>query len=110
MPDLGREGRQRPLINHRKEKIMSNRQYVACTFRPGDVRSYTYHFDGEPLVVGDRCVVSSDRGQQVVTVVKLVADPPSFVTKAIAGKKRVPADAPVDGDDRDLEAHLGDRA
>ena len=69
---------------------MPNRQYVACTFRPGDVRSYTYHFDGdEALVVGDRCVVSTDRGAQVVTVAKLVHAAPSFATKAIAGKERV---------------------
>lgn len=72
---------------------MPNRQYVACTFRPGDVRSYTYHFDGEPLAVGDRVVVSTDRGAQVVTVAKLVDAAPSFPTKAIAGKERVPEPA-----------------
>jgi hypothetical protein len=71
---------------------MPRRQYVACTFRPGDVRSYTYHYDGEALAVGDRCVVSTDRGPQVVTVAKLVAEAPSFVTKAIAGKERVEAE------------------
>lgn len=30
---------------------MSNRQFVACKFRPGDRRSYTYHWDGEPLTI-----------------------------------------------------------
>jgi hypothetical protein len=75
---------------------MPDRQYIACTFREGDVRKYTYHWDGEPLAVGDRVVVSTDRGASTITVAEIVSEPPRFATKAIAGKERVPADAVVE--------------
>lgn len=41
---------------------MSNRQFVACKFRPGDRRSYTYHWDGEPLAPGDEVKVPDKSG------------------------------------------------
>lgn len=90
----------------------STRQFVACAFRPGDTRSYTYHFDHEPLVKGDRVVVSGKRGPSIVTVVDVGAHlEPSFETRPIVGKERpiTTPDSLADGDDRDLEASLGDR-
>lgn len=70
--------------------IPSTRQFVACTFRPGDTRSYTYHFDHEPLVKGDRVVVSGKRGPSIVTVVDVGAHlEPAFETRPIVGKERV---------------------
>lgn len=66
---------------------MSTRQYVACVFRPGDVRNYTYHFDGDPLAPGDKVLVDSprDEGKMTIEVVKIVPKPP-FPTKPIIGK------------------------
>lgn len=69
---------------------MTNRQYIACVFRPGDRRSYTYHNDGEPVTVGDRVVVSTDRGAQAITVTEIIERAPTFATKGIAGKERAP--------------------
>lgn len=64
------------------------RQYVACTFRLGDTRSYTYHNDGEPLVIGDVAKVMdrSGDGWKRVHVVAIGDTPPSFQTKPILGK------------------------
>lgn len=64
------------------------RQYVACVFRPGDKRTYTYHFDGEPLAVDDKVVVTTNRGPSTVTVVSVSDTKPSFETKPIVGKER----------------------
>ena len=72
------------------------RQYLACTFREGDARKYTYLWDGEPLAVGDRVVVITDRGASTITVAEVIVEAPSFATKSIVGKERVPeADAPA---------------
>lgn len=80
--------------------MTDQRQYVACTFRPGDVRTYTYHNDGEPVAVGDKVVVETNRGRQTVDVVSLTAEAPRFITKPIIGKAQVeaPADAETIGD------------
>ena len=69
---------------------MSNRQFVICKFREEDTRTYTYHHDGEPVAVGDRVVVSTDRGAQAITVAEIIEKAPSFATKGIAGKERAP--------------------
>lgn len=61
------------------------RQYVAVEFRPGDVRTYTYHNDGEPVAIGDRVVISTKKGTSTVTVVALPTEKPKFDTKAIVG-------------------------
>ena len=64
----------------------ANRQFVACVFREGDQRSYTYHNDGEPVAVGDRVRVTDRRGgEQTVTVAALVDQEPPFPTKPILG-------------------------
>ena len=67
---------------------MSNRQFIACVFRPGDTRSYTYHNDGDPVAVGDKVLVESprDEGKMTIEVVKIVPEKPSFPTKPIIGK------------------------
>lgn len=65
-----------------------HRQFVACAFRPGDTRTYTYHFDGEPLAKGDRVVVSGKRGPSIVHVVSISDQKPLFETKPIVGKER----------------------
>jgi hypothetical protein len=61
-------------------------QYVACVFRPGDERSYTFHNDGEPVAPGDRVKIESKVGWQIVTVAEIVADKPAFPTKPILEK------------------------
>lgn len=66
-----------------------NLQYVAVQFKPGEGRAYTYHNDGEPVAIGDKVVVSTNRGAANATVVGLSDDPPPFVTKAIIGKERL---------------------
>lgn len=92
--------------------MTDNRQYVAVTFRPGDTRTYTYHFDGEPLEKGDRVVVSGVRGPSTVTVVSVSDEKPAFETRPIIAKERPPvaSDTVEDGDDRDIDAALGDRS
>lgn len=82
---------------------MSNRQYVACKFRPEDGRSYTYHNDGDPVVIGDEVKVADNRsdGWKRVTVVALVDEAPPFATKPILGKVE-----PVPSDDDDIESDL----
>ena len=67
------------------------RQYVAVRFGPLDQRSYTYHHDGEPLAVGDMCLVETKRGTAKVEVVHLPDEPPPFETKAIIGRAPVEA-------------------
>lgn len=63
------------------------RQYVAVKFRPSDARQYTYHNDGEPLIVGDIVKVEdrSGDGWKRVQVAAIVEQPP-FATKPIIGK------------------------
>ena len=64
------------------------RQYVACKFRPDDRRSYTYHFDGEPLNVGDEVKIAGrgDEGWQRIYVVAVSDEQPPFDTKPIIEK------------------------
>lgn len=64
------------------------RQYVACKFRPTDTRTYTYHWDGEPLIVGENVKVADARsdGWKHVYVVEVSDVPPPFATKPILGR------------------------
>ncbi len=63
------------------------RQFVAVAFREGDLRTYTYHHDGEPVGIGDRVVIANrSGGHQVVIVAALPTEAPPFATKAIIGK------------------------
>lgn len=70
-----------------------SRQFVACTFRPGQ-RPYTYHNDGDPVAVGDHVQIESrdGKGRQTVEVVDLLKDAPPFATKPILGKAPPPAE------------------
>lgn len=68
--------------------MTNSRQYVTIQFNPWDQRGYTYHNDGEPVRIGDRVVVSTNRGPQTVEVVALPLNRPNFETKPIVGKKR----------------------
>ncbi|MBA2684746.1 MAG: hypothetical protein H0U66_09670 [Gemmatimonadaceae bacterium] len=70
--------------------MTTNRQFVAVQFNPWDRRTYTYHNDGEPVVVDDQVVVSTDRGPATVTVTSVTDRAPSFDTKPIVGKERDP--------------------
>lgn len=66
------------------------RQFVAIVFRPGDLRTYTYHNDGEPVAVGDRVMIPGRKGgEQAVTVAALPAEAPQFPTKPIIGPAQV---------------------
>ena len=71
------------------------RQFVACVFREGQTRTYTYHNDGEPVAKGDRVQIMARDGigKQTLIVADLVDKPPQFETKAILGKAPpVPSD------------------
>lgn len=72
------------------------RQFVACAFREGQTRTYTYHNDGEPVAPGDRVQIMSrdGLGKQTVFVVTLLDDAPSFPTKPILGKAPPPPPPP----------------
>ena len=61
---------------------MADRQYVTVKYREEDKRAYTFHFDGDPLSVGDR--VSLGSGFGVVAEVG-VPKPSRFDTKPILG-------------------------
>lgn len=66
---------------------MCPRQWVACKFSPADRRSYSYHNDGPPLIVGDKVEVESRGGKRAkVEVVELLDKAPPFATKPILGK------------------------
>lgn len=62
--------------------------YVACKFRPGDTRLYTYTWDGEPLAPGDMVKVADNRsdGWKRVEVVSISNQAPPFACKPILGK------------------------
>lgn len=60
-------------------------QYLACAFKE-DGLTYTYHNDGDPVVVGDRVRVQSGAVEKKVTVVSIVEEKPKFPTKPILGK------------------------
>ena len=65
---------------------LTRRQFVAVTFKPGDRRSYTYVNDGDPVEVGDRVVVDSQKGRSTVTVVGISDEEPPFACKPIVGR------------------------
>lgn len=62
------------------------RQYVTIRFRAWDKRTYTYHWDGEPVNVGDTVKVETRDGWTAVSVEAVTEVAPPYVTKAIAGK------------------------
>jgi len=64
---------------------MTNRQFIACAFRKGDTRTYTYHNDREPVAVGDEVIVTTARGPSKVFVSALIDEVPKFETKPIVG-------------------------
>lgn len=74
---------------------METRQFVAVKFRPADRRSYTYHWDGEPLVPGDEVRVPdrSGDGWMRAKVEEVLWKAPAFATKAIIGRADEPAPA-----------------
>ena len=68
---------------------MMARQYVAVEFRPGG-RTYTYHHDGAPLMVGAEVKVRVGKPnaagysrEQKATVAALVDEKPPFATKPV---------------------------
>ena len=87
--------------------MAETRQYVACTFKAGDARSYTYHNDGAPLAVGDVAKVEDHRGggwKRVYVVAIDVEKPTKFDTKPILGKAEPePLDALDLGEDRNFD-------
>jgi hypothetical protein len=70
------------------ELTMAERQFVACKFRPGDRRAYTYHWDGEPHIPGEKVKApdKSGNGWSAVVVESVSWANPPFATKAILGK------------------------
>lgn len=67
---------------------MAERQFVEVKFSPGDRRAYTYHWDGEPLLPGQKVKVpqASPPGWRALTVESVSWANPPFATKAILGK------------------------
>ena len=64
-----------------------SRQFIECRFRPGDVRSYAYHWDGEPCALGDFVEVETRGGAKArVEVIALLDKAPPFATKPILRK------------------------
>lgn len=82
--------------------------FITCKFRPDDKHAYTYAWDGEPLAKGDMVKVADARsdGWKAVIVEEVDVPEPPFACKPILG--RYEPDNLDDGDDRDLEASLGD--
>ncbi|AJA07416.1 hypothetical protein SKP52_02405 [Sphingopyxis fribergensis] len=86
------------------------RQFIACTFRPGDTRAYTYAYDGaEPLAVGDIVLVAGRNGEgkkKVHVAIFGVPEPADFEAKPIIEKfAPPPADQPdLLGDDAEVDA------
>jgi hypothetical protein len=64
------------------------KQYVACKFRVGDTRTFTYRNDGEPVHEGDvvRVPDRSSDGWKKVFVVSVTDEEPPFATKSILGR------------------------
>jgi hypothetical protein len=58
-------------------------QFVSVQFQAWDRRSYTYHWEGEPLAIGDKVVVETKAGQVEVEVVTIRLDTPDFPTKPV---------------------------
>jgi len=69
-------------------------QFVACKFRSGDSRAYTYQWDGEPLAPGDKVKVpdKSGDGWKAVIVESVSWANPPFPCKPILGKVDEPAE------------------
>lgn len=65
--------------------MTTNRQFIACAFRKGDTRTYTYHNDRDPVAVGDEVIVTTARGPSKVFVSALIDEAPKFETKPIVG-------------------------
>ncbi len=65
------------------------RQYPRCTFKPGG-RAYTYHWDGEPVKVGDKIEAEAHDGKATLDVVGVSEDAPPFATKPILGPEPEP--------------------
>jgi len=65
---------------------MGGRQFVGVDFRPGG-RVYTYHWDGEPVTLGDlvRVPEKSGDGWKKVRVVEVSWTAPAYATRAILG-------------------------
>ncbi len=67
----------------------STRQFVACKFRVGDTRTFTYHWDGEALADGDVVRVpdrSGDGWKKVYVADAAAEEPTAFLTKAVLGR------------------------
>ena len=66
---------------------MADRQYLAVKFRPGDSRTFTYHWDGEPMAVGQEAKAPRKDGDgwSRVTVAAITTKPTAFETKALLG-------------------------
>lgn len=62
------------------------RQYVSVRFRPWDKRTYTYHWDGEPVNVGEEVKVGTRDGLATVSVEAVTEVAPPYETKPLAGK------------------------
>jgi hypothetical protein len=69
------------------------RQYVQCTFATGG-RAYTYHWDGEPVDVGDQVEAMGRDGKVTLAVVGVSEDAPPFATKPILGLAPPKVDTP----------------
>lgn len=78
------------------DQIPAHRQFVACAFREGDKRTYTYHNDGAPVGPGDRVQVPgrSPGVVQTVIVAWITDVAPTFETKPIIGLAPAPGDEP----------------
>lgn len=57
-------------------------QHVECKF-PNSPKSYCYHWEGEPLAIGDKVDVFTERGDLTVEVVGIRDEAPEFQTKPI---------------------------
>lgn len=59
------------------------RQFVIVKFRPYDRRTYTYHNDGTPVVVGQVVEVETKDGPTQAAVTAVTDVEPTFATKPI---------------------------
>jgi hypothetical protein len=68
--------------------MTTERQFVACKYREGDKRTYTFVNDGPPVAPGDKVRVPdrSGDGWQRVIVAEIVTTPPAFECKPVLGK------------------------
>lgn len=75
------------------------RQFVACQFKPGQGREYTFHNDGPPVAVGDHVRAESRHGECIVHVSVIDLEPPSYETKPILGLADLASAAPEQGEE-----------